>query len=300
MTPKHDTGGMLDAAYGYVDRIDSERVRSTLTPARMLDYNGIQYQRRGDELRTRQCPTCGQRTRDSVAINARTGAWSCHAHGCKGGIFALVAGYAGLDVVRHYPHVVELGARIAGFSVDGGWCRDFDRKLAERCRADAARGARIDSERKAALATMPARWEALHRRSFIGESYLEKHGNDPAELRHRGDVVRYSPSGDPAVALRDLATGAIVGIQYRCLGGDRKPTSEKGSRVAGSALLGRVADIDPDGVDVAILVEGLADTFAHASRSRDARCTGRLAGLNSKQCPQLLRREWCPLVAGCL
>ena len=74
--------------------------------------------------------------------------------------------------------------------------------------------------------------------------------------------MRFAPSGDPAVALRDLATGVVAGIQYRTLAGEPKLRAERGSQLAGSALFGRVADLDPEGADVAIIVEGLADTLA--------------------------------------
>ena len=227
----------------------------------VLDHHGIKYARRGNELRTSVCPACGQRSRDCVAINVATGVWSCHAHGCKGDLFAEVAGYAGLDIKRDYPAVLKLAAQIAGMSPGGEPDPELERKLAERRRADAERAARVEAERQASIAAMPARWDGLDRRSLVGERYLVGRGIDATELRNRGDVVRFSPSGDPAVALRDLESGAIVGIQYRTLHGESKLRAERWSQLAGSALFGRLTDIDPEGVDVAIVVEGLADTL---------------------------------------
>jgi hypothetical protein len=241
--------------------IDADQVRAALSPPAALDHFGVRYQRRGDELRTKHCPTCGPRSREAVAINVATGMWADHAHGCRGDLFALVAGYAGVDAARDFRRVLELAASIAGLSsaeVDP----EMARRIEERNRVEAARRARDHAERQAAIATMPGRWAQLERRSLIGERYLAGRGLAPAELRQRGDVVRFRADGAPAVALRDLATGEIVGIQYRQLAGEPKLIAERGSQVAGSALLGKVGDVAPDGVDVAILVEGLADTLA--------------------------------------
>jgi hypothetical protein len=108
---------------------------------------------------------------------------------------------------------------------------------------------------------MPAVWEALDRRSLVGERYLLGRGINPADLRATGDVVRYSDRGEIAVPMRDLATGAVAGVQYRAAFG-KGFRSEPYSKADGSALAGCVTDIDPEGVDVAVIVEGLADTLA--------------------------------------
>jgi hypothetical protein len=239
--------------------IRAEQIRGALSPTAVLDHFGIKYQR-GAELRTQICPACGPRSRDSVAVNASTGMWSDHAHGCAGDILALVAGLAGLDVRAEFPRVVALAAEIAGISPDG-LPPELERKIGERRRADAERAATDEAERKRVLAAMPGRWNSLAHRSTVGERYLAGRGLDPAALREVGDVVRYTASGDPAVALRDLVSGAIVGYQHRQVIGDLK-LSAPGSQVAGSVLYGRIADLDPDGADVAALVEGLADTLA--------------------------------------
>ena len=41
------------------------------------------------ELRTRICPTCGERSRPTVFVSMETGAWFCHPHSCHGDIFDL-------------------------------------------------------------------------------------------------------------------------------------------------------------------------------------------------------------------
>ncbi len=242
-----------------MNRIDAETVRHALTPAMVLDHHGIRYKRAGDELRTQHCPSCGQRTRPSVAINAATGAWSCHAHGCHGGLFAAVAGFAGLDIAKEYPRVIEHAAAIAGITAELD--PEMERRIAERRRIDEERRRKDEAEREAAIAAMPGRWNALDRRSIAGEQYLAGRKLDPAELRGRGDLLRYSTSGELALPMRDIETSAIVGIQYRGSGAKRFRT-EPHSDASSSALVGRLTDLDPEGVDVAILVEGLADTIA--------------------------------------
>ncbi|MCX5747106.1 MAG: hypothetical protein NT062_31940 [Proteobacteria bacterium] len=239
--------------------ISAADVRAELRATAVLAYVDVPYRESGRELRTKFCPKCGERSTACVSISIATGAWVDHAHGCRGGVLDLLAGYAG---ITRFPDVVELGASIAGITTTAD--PDHERRIVERHRVDAERVARDAADRLAAGMRAAAVWSSLARRCNVGERYLAGRGIDPAELRGRGDVVRYRANGDPAVALRDLATGAIVGVQYRRIrgvGGD-KMTSETGSQVAGSALYGKVTDIDPDGVDVAVIVEGLADTLA--------------------------------------
>lgn len=244
-------------------RLDVKKVLGGLlgNVGRVLDRYGVEYQDRAAELRTRLCPECGQRSRPSVSISTETGLWIDFAHGCHGDILALVAGYGGLDIRSEFPRVLELGAEIAGLSpVEADLERH--RPTAERHRAPNGDRNPEEAKRAALRASMPERWAALAHRDDVGERFLVERGLDPEGLCARGDVVRYSSSGDPAMALRDLANGQIVGIQYRCLDGGRKLTCEFGSKVKGAALWGRRADLDPDGVDVAVLVEGFADTLA--------------------------------------
>jgi phage/plasmid primase-like uncharacterized protein len=237
---------------------ESAEVRAALRGDAVLDAFDVKYQRRGDELRTRQCPACGPRTRDAVAVNAISGMWSDHAHGCKGDVLALVAGYAGLDVAREFPRVLERAAAIAGLGDSEGDAEAIAHAIAERKRAEAER------ERRAAalVARMPSTWTALATRSDIGERYLSGRGIDPNAVRALGrDVVRFTATGEIAVPMRDLATGAIAGIQYRAPTG-KGFRSEPGSAADGSAFAGRVAELDADCMDVAVICEGLADTLA--------------------------------------
>ncbi len=243
-------------------RLDAEQVRAGLLGdvAHALRHFGISFLERGAQLVTRQCPTCGRRSRPCVRIATNTGVWIDHARGCHGDILALLAGYSGLDTRRDFPRVLELGAQIAGLSSAEAPERTF--RLAEQSRRTEIQRQHDAAARAAVRADMPARWGALARRHTAGEAYLLGRGLDPDVLRNQGDLVRYTVHGDPSLALRDLATGAIVGIQSRRPLGDRKIHTEFGSQVAGTALAGQLLDLDPDGVDVAVLVEGLADTLA--------------------------------------
>lgn len=230
-------------------------IKTQLRAADALTRLGIAYKRAGRELRTQVCPDCGQRSRDAVCINADSGAWHCKVCGGRGDILSAIAGYAGL---RDFVEVKRLAMDIAGMTEERD--PDLERRLAERRRVEAGQLLREQADRDAARAQFPGLWESLERRSCGGERYLDGRSiASSGELRH---VVRYH-QGDPALPVRDLATGSIVGIQYRRTepGADPKVLSVRGSRLAGSALWGKLTDLDPDGVDVAVLTEGLADTL---------------------------------------
>lgn len=181
----------------------------------------------------------------------------CSAHG---DILALVAGYAQLDIKSQFRRVLELASAIAGV---GGEISPADRARIEDRRQEQAARVEIQKQRnKAARERMPAVWEALADRDSRGECYLRDRGLDPKALR---SYVRYTRDGDPALPLRDFATGDIVGIQHRNHNNDPlkpKLLCFRGSQIAGAALHGRLTDLDPDGVDAAAVVEGLADTLA--------------------------------------
>jgi hypothetical protein len=181
-----------------------------------------------------------------------------HAHGCSGDVYALVAALAGLDVGPDFPRVIELTAAIAGVSAAPS--NDADHRRREFDQEHAERQSRRDLAEQAA--TMAAMWNGLDRRSVGGERYLEiERGTDPTPLRHR-NVVRFGRRGEPAAALRDLVTGDVVGVQFRAIGGSEpKVRSASGSRVSGAALVGRVAELDPLGCDVAVVCEGLMDSL---------------------------------------
>lgn len=244
-------------------RLNRDEVRDSLRPAAVLKHFGVAYRASGKELRSRTCPTCGERSADSVCVEATTGTWICHAHGCHGDVLDLVAGYAKLDVRRDFSRVLALAAEISGSAMVGGLDRDRERVLEERRRRAHEDAARHENRRREAVATMPRVWEGLRSRSDVGERYLASRALDPDALRSQGDIVRYSEAGDPVVALRDLETGQVVGVQYRHIRpGDNKLTCHTGSLPAGAALYGRIAALAPDGVDVAVIAEGLADTLA--------------------------------------
>lgn len=215
--------------------MDTPRPRA----AAVFEHFAVEFRRTGSELRTRLCPSCGERGRDAVCVDVETGVWCDHAHGCKGDIFALLAGYAGHREVGR--ETFDLARLIAG---------------------------EISPQPRPISATSPqpgpvdhaATWAALDRRSLVGEQYLRSRSIDPIELRAQGDILRYSPRGYPSVALRSLMNSAITGIQHRSTEG-KGFHAAKGSKLAGSALCGRIEEIDRDGVDVAILVEGLCDAL---------------------------------------
>lgn len=239
--------------------IDAEHIREALIAdvERVLEYHGIKFRRRGDNLRTHECPTCGHRTRDAVRVSTATGAWRCCAHDCHGDVFALVGGYAGIDCKRDFRRVVDHAAQILGI----GATLDVETRLRieQRQREHAERLARENARRDAERGRMPARWEALARCSLVGERYLLGRGIGTSGLR---DVVRYTELGEPSLPLRDLETGAIVGIQRRRVdGGEPKSPSLWASKHVGTTLHGQLTDLAEDGVDVAVVVEGLIDTL---------------------------------------
>ena len=244
-------------------RLDARTIRDALIPARVLDHFEIIYREARDELHTRSCPACGERGRESVGVHASSGLWKCQRCSARGDVLALIAGYARLDIKKDFRRIIALGAMIAGIA--GGKLTEADRALITERRKQAAE--RLDRQRErdaAARARMPHLWNSLAERDVRGETYLRERGLDPVPLRA---YVRYTREGDPALPLRDLATGHVVGVQHRLRNPEREPTKSKllcfgGSQLAGSALHGRLDDLDPDGIDVAVVVEGLADTLA--------------------------------------
>lgn len=237
-------------------RLDADAVRALLTPSMVLDH--FEVKRRGNvQLAVNLCPQCGQLRRASVSIHRETGAFKCHHCGATGGIIALAAGYAGIDIQTDFYRALGFAAAIAGIprGVDD---EDYAQLLAESKKRRAESAAREKEIRARAVARMPSTWSLLDQRSVKGESYLRNRNIDPDALRAL-DLVRYRVGGDPGVALRDLGTGKIVGIQYRCLQGDVKLICSPGSQVAGSALVGHLGDLDR--CRVGVLVEGLADSL---------------------------------------
>ena len=238
-------------------KLDAASIRALLTPAMVLDYYEIK--RRGNaQWSVQSCPKCGQLKRGSLSIHAETGLWKCHHCEARGGLFDLVAGYAGIDPKQDFQRTLGIAATIAG--VPHGIPNEDYAKLLEDHRARRAEQSAAEAARRERIrARMPYIWNSLDRRNVTGESYLRDRGIDPAPLFEH-DTVRYSKLGDPAVRLHDLATGNLTGIQYRMLRGDSKLLVHPGSQTAGASLLGRLTKLEE--VRVAIIVEGLADTLA--------------------------------------
>jgi hypothetical protein len=172
------------------------------------------------------------------------------------------------------------GRRCHGFTSDDGYahcaripCGEIEdggtyaHRLSASCRCgtphDSSGGTVVEDASGAPLAIDHiATWQGLERRSLVGERYLQGRGLDPHELRELG-AVRYHPHyGSPSVALRDLSTGEICGIQSRRVdGGEPKNLTAKGSRCSGSAFIGRLTELDRRGPDVAVVVEGMTDAL---------------------------------------
>jgi phage/plasmid primase-like uncharacterized protein len=230
-------------------KLDASTIRDALVPAAVLDHFEIEYREARDELYTRSCPACGERSRESMGVHATSGLWQCMRCSAHGDLLALVAGYAQIDIKMQFRRVLEIAASIAGIGDD---LSPADRALIAERRRQAVERVQLQKQRTAVLRDrMPATWEGLATRD---------RGLDPRALR---EIVRYTREGDPALPLRDLATGVIVGIQHRSLQPDKpKLLCFRGSQIAGSFLHGQITDLDPEGVDVAIVVEGLADTLA--------------------------------------
>jgi len=239
-------------------KLDTATIRDALVPAAILDHFEIEYREARDELYTRSCPACGERSRESMCVHATSGVWNCKRCSAHGNILALVAGYAKIDIKTQFRQVLEVAASIAGIGPD---LTPADRAVIEDRRRQATDRAGAQRQRSAAArARMPATWEGLAKRSVGGENYLRDRGLEPKALR---EIVRYTREGDPALPLRDFTTGEIVGIQHRSLQPDKpKLLCFGGSQLAGSFLHGKITDLDPEGVDVAVVVEGLADTLA--------------------------------------
>jgi hypothetical protein len=244
--------------------IDVESVKAALRVTDILDTYGAHYHDES-QIRLTACPRCGDTTkREAVAINRATGRWVHHSgpsaadSPCRGDALELVAAFEGLHRHRDFARLVERAALIAGISANTSSSeideirQRNERVTAEHARAHAAR-------RAAAHAAAPSHWDALRRRSPVGEAYLAGRGLDPGELTACG-AVRFD-RGDPAVALHDY-DGSIINVVRRV----REPAAKLGlpDCTTDGTLIGKVGDLDVTGggPDVAVLTEGIADTLA--------------------------------------
>jgi len=237
-------------------KLNASAIRALLTPAMVLDYYEVKRRGRA-QWSVQLCPSCGQLKRGSLSVHTENGLWRCHYCNAHGGIFDLVAGYAGLDPKADFQRVLGVAATIAGVP-HGVPDEDYAKLLEEHRARQAATSAAEEARRARTRARMPSFWQALDRRNVKGERYLRDRGIDP-DFLYKSDAVRYSKLGDPAVRLHDLATGNLTGIQYRMLLGYVKLMAQPGSQTSGASLLGRLAHLEK--TRIAVIVEGLADTL---------------------------------------
>jgi hypothetical protein len=175
----------------------------------ILAHFSIENRKFGDEYKTAHCPDCGPRSRkDAVAINSINGQWHCHAHGCHGSIFDLVALYAGLQR-SDFAKALQLTAEIICIAPSS--TNEFERQAhraqaEQRLHEQQRRQTDEDAQRDAlARTTVPTVWQSLQWRSAEGEAYLHKRGLDELVARGIGeraamvDTVNVHNRGDGPV-----------------------------------------------------------------------------------------------------
>lgn len=190
----HDVGGRRSAR--------REDVLAVLRPDSVLAHFGIAARTFGDEVRLRICPTCGPRSRDCVCIDRITGHWFDHAHGCKGDIFSLVGGLAGIDCNVDFPAVLRLAAQIAGVELTPPSMPLGPQSKAANESDTHPRSPSLDDLQPAELSRdevmrrVSAVWKRLHEATAAGTTYLERRGL--GLLAKRVDLVRHGPlEADP-------------------------------------------------------------------------------------------------------
>lgn len=224
--------------------------------ANVLDQLAVSYTRSGRQLRTGLCPTCGQRSgRDTVAIDAETGMWKCHAHDCHGSVIDLVAGYTTIDAKRDFPQALKATASLLGVS------------------GDALPPPRPQSAPQPPPSREPARakaldcWNRCAVRCEAGEAYLaHRLGAAAAQTLMRDAVVRFALprmfAGDargPVLPLRDWDGMPVSAVVRRIDNAEPKAPGLKDCPTDGT-LHGAITEVDR-GSDVYI-VEGFFDTLA--------------------------------------
>jgi hypothetical protein len=150
-----------------VMRLDAGTVRSMTRATAVLDHFAEPYHDR-PEIRLARCPACGhqsRRGRESFVVDGESGDWIHHggarADGtaCRGNVLGLVAAFAGLDIRRDFPRVLEIAASIAGITPDTN-AAEVERLCAERQAERRARERRVAEERARGEAMIPALWDA--------------------------------------------------------------------------------------------------------------------------------------------
>lgn len=180
---------------------DRDEIAAALAPSAVLDAFGVRYKRAGQWLRMRRCPACGERGRvDTVSVHTEHGGYIDHAKGCKGDVFALVAGLAGLDAQRQFPEVKSIAAEIAGVDpLDRAWEAPSAVQVAAQRDAQRRReAADTIAKRERGVAIAGPVWAGLASDGRALRCYLEARG--VAALAGRADVVRCTPMGWPSVA----------------------------------------------------------------------------------------------------
>lgn len=251
-------------------RYDRDEVVAALNPLEVLQAYSIKVRRSGGELRTRHCPACGTRSRESVTVNLETGMWQDHAHGCSGDVLALLAGLAGLDARRDFARVLELAAQLAG--VDATTTADPQR-VAERRVERAARTAAVQAaeqqlekqRRTAAVAKASLAWDGCDRRHAAGEEYLVSRGL--RELVGRDALVRFARRDGDVVTPLLTADGLVVNMVIRHLPGSARERIVKVRGLAGCPTLGTFGHALSDivGPRDVVLVEGMFDALSALS-----------------------------------
>jgi hypothetical protein len=122
--------------------------------------------------------------------------------------------------------------------------------------------AALAERRRVARLDAAVDWERANRRSQRGEDYLERRGLCASELILRG-VVRFDGSGNPMVAIYDHSSGAVISIATRIIGATEhgKVIVTRDGTTVGT-MIGRVSELDRQGPDIAIVVEGVTDGLA--------------------------------------
>jgi hypothetical protein len=207
----------------------------------VLAHFGIENRKFGDEYKTAHCPDCGPRSRrDAVAINAITGQWQCHAHGCHSSIVDLVALYAGLQR-SDFAKALQLTAEIIGIAPSStneserqARRSQAQQRLLEQQRRQTDEDAQRDAQ---ARTTAPTVWQSLQWRNAEGEAYLHKRGLgelvargigeradlvDTVNVHNRGDgpvlsdvILKFAPVRVMSETARMLDVPAIC-VPARC------------------------------------------------------------------------------------
>lgn len=238
-------------------RVDKADVIAALTAERVLEHFGVDYRRFGAELRFQLCPTCGPRTRaDAVSASHETGRWIDHAHGCKGDLLAMVAGFLGVDIVARFDQVLAAAAELAGVSPLESdeerrqWRAELEHKRAERERSQAA--ARATAQARAHRTALDI-WARLYRSSELGLAYLARRG--VALMATTGDV-RFGKRS-VCVALRD-SDGVMTNVVARLFVEGQVP---KVRGLAGCSTMGCFGHLGNVAITTGpiVLVEGVFD-----------------------------------------